>query len=467
MKEIIYYVQGMHCASCELIIEKKLLREKGVRAVEASAGKGELRIEYEGQKPNLSHLNQLFSENHYFFSEKPIKLESKNQTLKALGMALVLILGFIAFNKAGLSDLISVNSASSLPAFFLFGLLAGFSSCAALIGGLILSLSKQWKGPLPHVLFNSGRLLSYLFFGAILGIIGSAFQLSPTFSSLLVFLVSGIMIILGLQMLGIAGLQRFQLTLPKSITRYAADESHFQNRYLPFLMGALTFFLPCGFTLTAQALAIASGNWAQASLIMFSFSLGTLPALLLIGFSAEKLYRQPHLSGVFLKIAGVLVLFFALFNINNQLNVLGFKSLNNLISKTNVSGQTQAEGLAPIVGGKQVLKMDASSQGYQPNYFKVRVGIPVRWEITDRGTSGCTNAVISKGLFDGQIPLTPGQTSVKEFTVAKPGKYKFSCWMGMISGTIEAVDSSGKIDQVSAQETPSGASGCGCGGGNL
>ena len=84
--------------------------------------------------------------------------------------------------------------------------------------------------------------------------------------------------------------------------------------------------------------------------------------------------------------------------------------------------------------------MDASSRGYSPNYFKVKAGIPVRWEITDTGTSGCTNAVISKNLFEGEIYLTPGKTSFKEFTPTKTGKFKFSCWMGMISGIIEVVD---------------------------
>jgi plastocyanin domain-containing protein len=87
--------------------------------------------------------------------------------------------------------------------------------------------------------------------------------------------------------------------------------------------------------------------------------------------------------------------------------------------------------------------MEASASGYKPNYFKVRARVPVRWEITDSGTSGCTNAIISKDLFDGEIKLTPGQTSVKEFTPTKPGKYKFSCWMGMLSGMIEVVDESG------------------------
>jgi len=223
---------------------------------------------------------------------------------------------------------------------------------------------------------------------------------------------------------------------------------------MPFLMGAFTFFLPCGFTITAQGLALISGNAVQGGLIMFLFALGTLPMLLTIGLSSVKFLQKPHLSEKFLKIAGVLVLFFALYNINFQLNVLGISSLSDLgINSTQSSNTAQntssknEEGLAPIVNGKQILKMDASSRGYSPNYFKVKAGIPVRWEIIDKGTSGCTNAVISKNLFEEEIPLTPGQTSVKEFTPEKPGKYKFSCWMGMISGIIEVVDKGGATSQ--------------------
>ena len=102
--------------------------------------------------------------------------------------------------------------------------------------------------------------------------------------------------------------------------------------------------------------------------------------------------------------------------------------------------------------------------------------VPVRWEITDKGTSGCTNAIISKGLFNEEISLVPGETSVKEFTPGKPGKYKFSCWMGMISGIIEVVDTTNStknsptslngLDGNDAAVIPSGAKGCGCGGSN-
>ena len=83
--------------------------------------------------------------------------------------------------------------------------------------------------------------------------------------------------------------------------------------------------------------------------------------------------------------------------------------------------------------------MEASASGYSPDSFTVKAGQPVLWEIKDTGTSGCTNAIISDTLFDGQISLTPGTTTTKEFTPTKPGRYRFSCWMGMVTGVIEVV----------------------------
>ena len=249
------------------------------------------------------------------------------------------------------------------------------------------------------------------------------------------------MVSMGLQMLGVAWFQKFQIAAPKFILRNIADESKFKGKYLPFVMGALTFFLPCGFTLTAQGVALISGNPVQGALIMLFFALGTLPTLLLIGFSSVKMSKEPHLSYRFAKIAGILVLFFALFNINSQLNVLGLKSLSD-IGRTIGTSDVQADNSdnTNVIDGVQVIKMDASSQGYSPSYFKVKVGVPVRWEITDTGTSGCTNAVIARDLFDGEIQLTPGQTSIKEFTPQSPGTYKFSCWMGMVSGVMEVTN---------------------------
>ena len=457
MKEHIYKVQGMHCASCEILVEKKLLDLPNIKSVDASTGKGVVVVEYEGDRPNPEKLNNIFKQENYKFSdtvgETKEKVESKkgiSTTLIAFDIAIFIIIAFLVLDKLGIANFISLSSTSSLLTFFGFGLLAGVSSCAALVGGIVLSMSKQWqslysenqstvKKLQPHIMFNTGRVVSYFVFGGILGLIGSKLQISLQFTSFLIVVISFLMIALGLQMLGVKAFRKFQISMPKSATRHIANENNFQGKYMPFVMGALTFFLPCGFTITTQGLALLSGNMLSGALITGSFALGTVPVLLLIGLSSVKFSSKPHLAERFSKVAGFLVLFFALFNISNQMVVLGFTGINFSQSQTQ-NGNTNQNDLPPIVDGKQVIKMTASGSEDSPNYFKVKVGVPVRWEITASNSLGCNAAIVSNKLFSGQIALTPGQVSIKEFTPQSPGIYGFSCTMGMIRGTMEVVN---------------------------
>lgn len=453
MKQHTYYVKGMHCASCEIIIEKKLLELENIKSADASTGSGQVAIMCEGQAPNPDRLSSLFKDDGYTFSNEQKKQPAQEYDITSLFT--ILIFGGIAYfllRAFGITDslrgLANVTASSSLPSFFVFGLLAGVSSCAALVGGIVLSMSKEWsavynqensfyKKLQPHILFNIGRILSYGFFGAMLGDLGAKIRLSVGFSSLLVIVLGIIMLVFGLQMLGVRAFQKFQIAMPKFITRRIADPKKFNGRHLPFLLGAGTFFLPCGFTITAQGMALLSGNALQGGLIMAVFALGTLPMLFGIGVASAKLFNKPHLSATFQKVAGVILIIFAAYNINAQMTVLNLPNFSSLQG----NGNAQVDKTLPqIIDGKQIVKMTASARGYNPNYIKVRAGIPVRWEIRDVGTSGCTNAIIARGLFSGQIDLVRGQTSVKEFIPPAPGRYRFSCWMGMISGTIEVVN---------------------------
>ena len=344
-KEHIYFTKGMHCASCEILIEKKLLEIPGVSSVEATTSNGQVLITYEEEKPDINRLNDIFRKDHYTFFEheyvaKEDVIESKNEkpvnaTLLGLSIAMVIVAVFLLLDRMGISGIFNISSTSSLLAFFGFGLLAGLSSCAALVGGIVLSMSKQWQEIYandqssyrkfqPHLMFNVGRILSYIILGGVLGLIGSRLAISLGFTSLLVIIISLLMIILGLQMLDVPGFRKFQLSMPKFITQKIADENNFKGRHMPFVMGALTFFLPCGFTITAQTIALLSGSWIQGSLIMGFFAMGTAPVLLTIGLSSVTFYSRPHWSKTFSRVAGFLVLFFALFNIINQMNFWGF-----------------------------------------------------------------------------------------------------------------------------------------------
>lgn len=105
--------------------------------------------------------------------------------------------------------------------------------------------------------------------------------------------------------------------------------------------------------------------------------------------------------------------------------------------------QNNVEGLAPVVDGKQLLKMTVYATSYSPNVFKVKARTPVRWEITSSGQPGCTSgAIIANGLVNNPIYLNPqqGQIAVAEFTPQSPGTYRFSCPMNMYRGTIQVAN---------------------------
>ena len=102
-----------------------------------------------------------------------------------------------------------------------------------------------------------------------------------------------------------------------------------------------------------------------------------------------------------------------------------------------------AGSLVPMVDGKQLMQMTVFAAEYGPNYFKVKAGVPVRWEITSSGQPGCNSgALVSNLLPNGQVYLNPnqGEVTIAEFTPQSAGTYKFSCTMNMVRGTIEVIN---------------------------
>ncbi|PKM91314.1 hypothetical protein CVU82_01805 [Candidatus Falkowbacteria bacterium HGW-Falkowbacteria-1] len=449
-KKCTYYVSGIHCPSCEILIENKTAEINGVKSSKLNSSEKKITITYDGKMPNKEDLNNIFMKDGYSFSEE--KNSKKNNPIFPIIILGLFIITFLIVRNNGALSSMSVTPKSSLISFLILGLLAGVSSCAALVGGLILSISKKWleiyqdegrafAKMTPHIIFNFGRLLSYAFFGAVIGFVGERLQFSTIGTSFLMFAVSLIMIILAMQMLGFNYFNKIKISWPKFISKNISNKKNLNGKYSPFLIGALTFFLPCGFTITAQSMALISGSAILGSLIMLFFALGTMPSLLLIGISASKLTDNKDTANKFSKIAGILILFLAVYNINAGLNAMGKNSLSNLNIRSNKKIEyPQKDETTKIVNNEQIIKMEASSSKYSPSYFKIKVGVPVVWEVKDIGVSGCTNAIIAKDLFEGEFRLKIGGTSTKEFIPQKTGKYKFSCWMGMVSGVIEVVE---------------------------
>lgn len=153
------------------------------------------------------------------------------------------------------------------------------------------------------VLFHAGRLLGFAALGGVLGAIGGAIGVSFTVAALLGIVASIVMILLGLNLIGV--FERSMVTLPPGV--FAFFRKVEQRTIAPFLVGVSTFFLPCGFTQAMQFAALSSGSFMSGLLIMGTFALGTLPVLALLSFGSASFAQSKH-APLFFKSAGVVVI---------------------------------------------------------------------------------------------------------------------------------------------------------------
>ncbi len=441
------YVAGMHCAACEVLLEKKISKLESVEKVDAYLKDKAVFITYKnGHKPSVETLNNEFRELGYTFSDQPFgsgKISYSNIT-QIVGISIVFVILYIILEDTQMLARFTLTSTSTLPAFFALGVVASVSSCAALTGGILLSLTREWntlyggkdesKRVIPVMLFNIGRIISYALLGGLLGYIGSFFQISLQFTSVLIIFVSALMFILGLQMLGVGWAQKIRFALPSFISRYVSDEQNFQGKYMPFVTGALTFFLPCGFTLMAQSMALASGSFLTGLLMMLLFAVGTLPVLWFIGYSSVSIQKSASWATTFNVVAAIGIVLFSLYNINAQFNVLGLPSMSDILPHSSTLSENTQLGVQLKGEGKnayQEVTMEAKGFEYFPKTLTLKAGLPVKLKVLNNGVIGCAAAMYWPGIYNNMIVLKDKVTTA-EFTPAKPGNYKVSCTMGMV-----------------------------------
>ena len=362
--------------------------------------------------------------------------ESKQKWLE-IGAALLIV--FALWKLAQTFHLVSLApsaaGAVTLGGVFLIGLVAGTSSCLAVTGGLLLSMAAKYNEThqsqtiveklRPLLSFNLGRLLSYFLFGGLVGLLGESIALSTKMTGLLNIAIALLMIGLALSLLHLLP-NAFRLRLPKRLSRAIVNLSDSRHPLAPLLLGALTFFLPCGFTQSLQLAALASGSALRGAMIMGVFAVGTLPSLLSLSLIASV--ARGSASRVFLRLSGALVLLLAVFNLTSGLTLLGIDI------DTAFGRQQVVSSLPPVEGGVQMLSMKVTPSGYQPANLTIRAGVPVRWSIDGTQAEGCTSVLVVPDLHISR-PITPG-TNIVEFTAPKQGHLAFSCSMGMVRGSI-------------------------------
>jgi len=325
-----FHVQGMHCKACTLLIEEAFKELPHVE--EAHVSLAEHRVHVTGAftgtpEEVAAELTELIQSHGYTLSvEQQVHQAGWGDFVYALPIAFALIAALLLLQKAGLTSFITGSDVSYGTAF-LIGLIASVSSCLAIVGGLVLSLSAEsareggtWRTP---TLFHVGRLGGFFILGGVVGLIGNSFHLSLVANVVLSSIVALVMFILGLNLLDVFRFtKRFQLTLPTVFSRLIMRGSRRDHYFAPALIGVGTFFLPCGFTQSMQLYALSTGSFMQGALTMTVFALGTLPVLALLSFGALTIAHKPW-KGVFFKTAGIIVITLAIVNGANALATVG------------------------------------------------------------------------------------------------------------------------------------------------
>jgi sulfite exporter TauE/SafE/copper chaperone CopZ len=451
-KKMTIRLGGLHCKACEILNEQNLRALSGIASVRVDHRDGLAEIYYRGDKPDPVTIRKTIEEAGYQYggeidngdktTEKPkaaIDCARPAQDKKANWPLIIpaLILTYWLIGRLPLGDASGfLKGEFSLSLAILVGLVAGFSTCLALVGGLIFSLSANYAQNhpeasraqkfQPHLFFNIGRVLGFFILGGILGLVGQAFKLSPFFNGLLTVIVGAVILVLGLKLLDVSSvLNKLDFSLPKRLSGWIKADS-------PFFLGALTFFLPCGFTQAMQVYALGSGSFWNGGLIMALFALGTAPGLLGIG-GLVSIASQSK-SRWFFKLAGVIVILFALFNLQNGFKLISLTTggiiipSDNGLASNDLDGK-KADNKSDDESGVQVVRMVEINRGYSPNDFTVVKGRPVRWIIDAQAPYSCASALIVPSLKIQKF-LKKGENII-EFTPTATGDIPFSCSMGM------------------------------------
>ena len=337
-----FSIVGMHCAACELWIEFETKKIPGVVSVKASNESGEISVDFDDNVVSLkdlqTQLHSVISQRGYelVFSEnlanKPKSISSKFDTildyLLAFLVAVILAYAYKMFLASG--SIKTDSSSLSILTILAIGLVASFSQCGITIGSIIVGWAANYRKNNPGDntklnfligAFHVSRIVAFFILGGLLGFLGEAFLISATLTNILELFSLVIIFILALSLLDVSYiLDRIIPKIPKKFTLKIFKLEGSKNVLAPIMIGALSFFIPCGFTSAMQLYSLKSGNIATGSLTMGVFAIGTFPVILLIGYFSDK-FADSKYKYFFFKVVAFAMVFYSISGFLNLINI--------------------------------------------------------------------------------------------------------------------------------------------------
>ena len=348
----------------------------------------------------------------------------------------------------------------SLWAVLLAGLFAGGISCAAVQGGLLAGVVARRRQPepigpeaggrdgtrpaavpadaVPVVGFLVGKLLSHAALGAALGLVGDAAQLGFRTRAVLQVAAGVVMLALAADLLGVVAVRRLLPHPPASWGRLVRRSGRVGGAFGPAMLGAATVLIPCGVTLSMEFLAVASGAPLSGAAIMATFVVGTSPLFAAVGYAARR--STEVLRGRLAVLAGTAVLVAGVLAIDAGLTLGGSSvTLSSAWGSLRGGDAGAPVGTGPVTAdGRQQITITVRPYGYSPDRVTTRAGVPTRLVLHSDGADGCTSAIVFPTLGVERILPEDGDTVI-DVASLRPGRHRYTCSMGMYSGTIEAV----------------------------
>jgi sulfite exporter TauE/SafE len=194
--------------------------------------------------------------------------------------------------------------------------LASSAHCLGMCGGLTSAMGLAVKNGSNSLAllgsFHLGRILSYALLGGIFGgIAGIGVDWFPALSYWLRVIAGFLLIAMGCYLTGLwQGLGKLEKLgqtlwyLLNPITRHFIPAN---NAAQALSLGLLWAGLPCGLIYSTLAWSATATHWQHSALLMASFGLGTLPALILSSIWASRLKQVLRSTAANLLIASALI----------------------------------------------------------------------------------------------------------------------------------------------------------------
>ena len=461
----------MTCRSCEVRIERQVGRLPGVARVSASSTRGRVEIESSAPIPQAAIAEAIHKAGYEIGTTPWLERDPSVWITAAAGVALIAGIALIA-QATGVAELANRTgdlAQGGLLVALLLGLAAGVSTCMALVGGLVLALSASYQARRtraglpeqgraaqmrPALVFMGGRIVGYAAFGALLGAIGASLTMPPAMTAALMIAAAVVMTLVGARLTGLSPrVATWSPTLPPSLARslgLADTDAGGYSDVRAAGLGALSFFMPCGFTQAVQIYALSTGSPATAGMLMAAFAIGTAPGLLVL--AGLPVVVPSRARPTLLRLVGVVVLGFAVVNAGAGLRLAGVNlapfgasaaqaTTTRGSAATNVpatgSGSGAGAGTAQAAGFQE-LRTFQEVDGYQPANVQIAAGIPTHWTVESASSRSCAAFLVVPDLGI-EVRLQKGD-NVIELPAMNPGTLAYTCSMGMYGGTITIVD---------------------------